>query len=202
MRTVTPEEFAVYKLDELEPDARQRAIEGVAGKLGGDWWDSADTDDISDVIRWTLAEKFGTPGYDQYGVGDFPGIPGVTLAEWDLERSEHLGLTGVLDRENAPALPWAAGVEDVVLSSARYGTDIDVRWDEDALDPDQERDLTVVRAECLEQAGAVRAAVETAISEAISAGRAEMEYKTSAEYAKQWIEANETEFLADGTLYA
>jgi hypothetical protein len=60
----------------------------------------------------------------------------------------------------------------------------------------------VVRAECLEQAGAVRAALEEAISAAISAGRAEMEYKGGEVYAKEWIEANEAEFLADGTLYA
>jgi hypothetical protein len=96
MRTVTPEEFAVYTLDELEPGARRRAIEEVAGKLGGDWWDSADTDDISDVIRWTLAEKVGTFEIGDYGVGDFPGIPRVTLDGWDLDRGEHLGLTGVL----------------------------------------------------------------------------------------------------------
>jgi hypothetical protein len=202
MRQITPDTFAVYQLDELEPDAREKAIEGIAEKLGGDWWDSNDIDDIASVMVYTLANEFGTPEHGKWGVADFPGIDGVTLESWDLDRGSYVGLRGTLTRENAPALPWADGVVEVGLTSRRDYTEIDVVTDEDELDPEQERDLTVVREECKALADAVQAAVEAAMQAALRDGRAELEYKTGAEYAKGFIESNEYEFLEDGTLYA
>jgi hypothetical protein len=202
MRTIKPEEFAVYQLDELEPDARRKAIEDMAERLAGEWWDQHDNADIRAVIVYTLAEQLRSPGWDKYGEGDFPGIDGIRVDAWDLDRGQSLGLTGVLNRENAPALPWADGVAQAELASASWsGTMIDVEWDEDALDPDQERDPTVVREECRDLAVRVREAIEAAISEALAPGVKESEYKGSAEYAEQHIEANGCEFLADGTLY-
>jgi hypothetical protein len=200
MRTIEPESFEVFSLDELSEDAQERAVEAIAAKLGGDWWDSDDNDDISNVIVYALAEKLGAPGWDFYGVGDFPGISGVKLEEWD-DRGR-IGVRGGLDRENAPALPWADGVVEARLTPVGFGrTEVDIHVDEDELDPEQERDLTVVRAECQERAAVVAQAIEEALSEALSAGHREIEYKTSEQYAREHIEANGLEFLADGSLY-
>lgn len=201
MREIEPESFKVYQLAELEPEAREKAIAGVAEKLGGDWWEQSDNDDITAVITAKLAELLGTPEWAEKSVCDVQ-IPGVKVEGWDLERGDSLDLRGVLDRDNAPALLWADGVTEVVLVATRWnGTDIEVRWDEDDRDPDQERDLTVVRMECQELAEKVEATVEAAIHGAKLAGRAELDYKTSAEYAREEIEANEREFYADGSLY-
>jgi hypothetical protein len=201
MREIKPDAFMVYHLDELEPAAREKAIEDMAARLGGEWWDQDDNDDIRDVMVYMLAGQLRSPGWDKYGAGDFPGINGVTMASWDLDRGQSLGLRGVLTRENAPALPWAAGVTQVELSTNWGGTTIDVEWDEDALDPDQQQDLTVVREQCQQQAVRVEEAVEAAIEAALAAGIKEAEYKGSAEYAEEHIEANGHEFLADGTLW-
>jgi hypothetical protein len=153
------------------------------------------------VIRYTLANEFGTPGHGDYGVGDFPGIDGVTLDGWDLDRGGYLSLSGALTRENAPRLPWTDGVVEIRLRARHEYTSIDVETDENDVDPHQERDLTVVREECRGLANAMERAVEYAVHAALKAGRAEVEYKTSAEYAESEIEANEREFLADGTPY-
>jgi hypothetical protein len=191
MRTIKNEDSNVYTLDELEPDARERAIENVAEKLGGEWWESSDTDDISAVMRYTLANKLGTPGHGDWGVGDFPGIDGVELRSWDLDRGSYLGLKGTLTRENAPALPWSDGVIEVTLTEGRDYTSISVEFDDEMATPD---------IELIE--GQMDEAVRDAMHEAMRDGRAEMEYKTGPECAREDIEANEREFYEDGTLYA
>jgi len=190
MRTITADDFDVYTLDELEPEARLRAIGEVAEKLGSTWWDSNDNDDISDVMRYTLANQFGTPGHGDFGVGDFPGITGVTLQSWDLDRGNYIGLTGVLTRENAPALPWTDGVEQVALREGNEYTSIDVEFDDTLAEPDME----LVNDQMTE-------AITDAMHEALRDGRAEMEYKTGEEYAAGFIEGNGLEFLEDGTQY-
>lgn len=203
MRKITPDSFEVYALDELEPAAREKAIEGIAEKLGGVWWDSDDIDDISGVLVYTLAEQFGAPGREKYDVGDFPGIDGIELVGWDLDRGSYLAARGTLTRENAPALPWAPGITQVTLSDGRGGyTVIDVETDEDDLDPYSELDVTVARDQCRELADVVEAAVEAAIQEALTAGRAEVDHKSSAEYAEDYILGGDYEFQADGTLYS
>ena len=191
MREINPDSFTVYSLDELEPDARRKAIEGIAELLGGDWWDSSDIDDISDVIRYTLANKFGTPDHGKYGVGDFPGIDGVTLESWDLDRGSYVGLRGTLTRENAPALPWDDDIDSVSLTAGRDYTSISVEFIDDA-------ELTSDDAQIVSDA--MEQAVRDAMHEALRDGRAEMEYKTGEEWAEQV--ASDREFHADGTLYA
>jgi hypothetical protein len=136
MREITPDAFTVYKLEELEPGAREKAIEGIAEKLGGAWWDQNDIDDISDVMRYTLASKFGTPDHGRWGEADFPGIPGVELGGWDLERGSYIGLRGTLTRENAPALPWVDRIVEVTLSEGRDYTSISVEYDDMLTDGD------------------------------------------------------------------
>jgi hypothetical protein len=204
MRRITPDEFNVYTLDELEPDARQRAIETIAEKLGGDWWDQHDIDNVNEAIAYALATALGTPGRENWGEADFPGIDGVKLGGWNLDRGSYLTLRGTLTRENAPALPWADGIIEVNLTNG-YGRDetgIDVETDEDDLDPDNELDLTVVREQCRALADAMETAVEDAMHAAMKVGREQMEYISSAEAAVEHIEANEREFYEDGTLYA
>jgi hypothetical protein len=188
MRKITPDSFEVYTLDELEPAAREKAVEGIAEKLGGDWWDSSDVEDVSDVLVYTLAEQFGTPGREKYGVGDFPGIPGVELRSWDLDRADYAALSGTLDRENAPALPWAAGIEVVSLTEGRDFTMIVVEFDDTLTDDD----VTLAN-------DAMEEAIHNAIHEAKRYGRAEIEHKTGAEWAEEV--ASGYEFHADGTLY-
>jgi len=189
-RTIKTEDFDVYTLDELEPEAREKAINDMAEKLGGEFWDQNDTDDISDVMRYTLANKFGTPGHGDYGVGDFPGIDGVKLVSWDLDRGSYLGLKGTLTRENAPALPWVDGVIEVILTEGRDYTSIDVDFDEELTADDMQ-----LASDTMEEA------IRDAMHEAMRDGRAEIEYKSGPEYAAEYLDSGAYEFEADGTLY-
>jgi hypothetical protein len=202
MREIEPESFVVYHLDELEPAAREKAVEAIAAKLGGEWWDSSDIDDVSDVIRYTLANEFGTPGHGDYGVGDFPGIDGVTLDGWDLDGGGYLSLSGTLTRENAPRLPWTDGLVEVTLVGGRDYTSISVEIDEDEVDLMNLPDLGRNRADRVRFIGGeMGQAVRNAMSAALKSGRDEVAYRTSPEYAEGVIEANEYEFLEDGTPY-
>lgn len=114
-----------YKYEELSDDAKQTAVETIAGKLAGDWWDENDIERVSETILYKLAEIFRSPGWDTFGAGDFPGITGVTLDGWDLERGAHVLVRGHLDRDNAPGLPWTDSVGGVTLTSHNYGTTVD-----------------------------------------------------------------------------
>lgn len=198
MRTIKPEAFEVFALDELEPDAKEKAVETVAGKLGGDWWDQDDIDDIGNAIVWSLANKLGTPGHEKYGDADFPGIPGVKLTEWDADRGK-IVVRGTLTRENAPSLPWTEGLTEVRLENPGLWQGTYTMVDT-AMHP-----LTLgraERAELVQQQETMHEAVEQALHAALADGRREMEYKTSTGYAREWIEANGLEFYADGRLYA
>src|SRR3954469_2995004 len=99
-----------YTFAELTDSAQAKAVEAVAEKLGGDWFDESDNDTIREDIVWELGRTLKAPGWDIEGAGDFRGIAGVTLDGWDLGQGDHLALKGTLDRDNAPALPWADGV--------------------------------------------------------------------------------------------
>lgn len=202
MRTIKTEDFDVYHLDELEPEARERAVEAIADKLASDWWDESDIDDISNVIVYALANEFGTPGHGEHGVADFPGIPGVGLDGWDLDRGSYVALRGTLTRENAPRLPWEDGIVEVTLTAGRGYTWVDVEIDEDEVDlmnlpdlPDnRRRRVGYIEIEMEE-------AVRNALHAALKSGRTEMEYKTGEENAVSMIEASGYEFEADGTPY-
>ena len=203
----------VYKLDELSDDAQQKAIDGIRERLGGAWWDSSDNDDIRDTMQYALAENFGTPGRQQYGIADYPGIPGVSIDGWDLDRGQSLVLAGTLDRANAPKLPWVDGIGAVKLEARRDHTYITVEDDEpECTCPDstfgwpqlhQSGCPTVTPSSVTDaQRFGLKEAVLDVIRAAWRAGEQEMEYKTSSEYAREWIEANETEFTEDGSLYS
>lgn len=187
MRTITTH-VTVYRYEELSDEAKQTAVRAISEKLNGPWWDQADNDAISEVIVAALAEALLTPGWNQYGVSDFPGIPGIKLVEWDLERGRLAKFTGTLTRENAPVLPWVAGIDSVLLSNPDIYRSVWVEVNDDDAVTD-------------ERIAAMRTATDAAIESAWQAGRREMDYKESDEYASEWIEANEPEFTEDGSHY-
>ncbi len=200
----------VYTLDELDPQVREKAVENVRNLLGGAWWDQSDDDDLARVIVYTLAEKFGTAGWDTSGVGDFPGIPGIKLDGWDMQRGQYIVLNGRLTRDNAPALPWVTGLGAVDLEAQRDHTYLSVENEDpecicpSALWAQGHQDCCPGAADnpaTEDERAALIQAVREAMADAWKAAYAEMEYKTSTEYAEEDIDANDREFLADGTLY-
>jgi hypothetical protein len=192
MREITPASFTVYALDELEPKARQDAICNIQALLGGAWWDADDVQEVSDAIVYGLAEALGTPGWDRYGVGDFPGVPGVQLDTWDLDRGDGVGFAGELTPSNAPKMPWPDGFERVLLQSSARGARTFVIVEM----PDE--DTSEQRAQAARR---LQEAVDEALFAAKEAGRVQLDYQTSEHRAVEDIEANEREFTADGQLY-
>lgn len=184
----------VYTFDELSADAQSKAVEEVRQKLGGAWWDSSDSDDIEGVIVVTLGEQLGEPKAADYGPGDYPGIPHIKVTEWSLGRGQTLAMQGYLNRENAPRLPWTDGMVQVDLVSMHddhsYITVETTDLDEDDYLPATKQEIeTIIQA------------VRDAMSAAMFAGEAEMEYKTSEEHAREWCENNAREYTEDGSMY-
>lgn len=194
MRVITTVE-TVYTFAELSEEAQQKAITEIREKLDGPWWDSADTEALGEAIIYSFAHTVGTPKVSNYGSGDFPGIPAVKMQGWDVERGGALALDGYLDRDNAPSLPWVAGIIQVALTSRRSDhTSISIELtdlEEDEIPPADQA-----------QQAAMDQAVRNAISAALTAGREELEYKTGEEYAREWAATNDhQEYNEDGTLY-
>jgi hypothetical protein len=201
----------VYALDELSPEARAKAVEDFAAKLGGEWWDSHDAERVSETIVYDLAARLEAPGWDRWGVGDFPGIDGVKLTGWDIERGQSVMFDGRLTRANAPALPWVEGIDAIELDAKRDYTSVsveesepvctctgDVSWLAPHLD---DCPSNVPNPSTPEQHRTLVEAVKDAMHGAWKAGRDEGEYISSEENAVQCIEANEHRFLEDGSLY-
>lgn len=115
-----------FKYEELSDNAKQTAVETVAGKLGGEWWDSNDSDRVSEAITYKLAEIFQSPEWDTTGEGDFPGIDGITMSGWNLDRGSYILASGTVTRENAPGLPWSDSIAYAILSDQRSYVQIDV----------------------------------------------------------------------------
>lgn len=114
-----------WKYTELTDEAKLKAVETIAGKLGGDWWDNHDTNRVGDTIRWELGRTLKSPGWDTMGQEEFS-LSGIQLNGWDVDRGSHVAVEGTLTRESAPGLPWADGVAEVQLTATRYGTTVDV----------------------------------------------------------------------------
>lgn len=190
-RTIQPEAFEVFTLDELTPEARLKAIANVTSLMAGDWWDEGDVEQVSKAIVYAFAEALMSPGWNRYDEGDFPGIDGVQLGGWDLDRADTVALDGTLTRQNAPALPWLDGIVEVRLEVAPRGGHTYIG-------------VVVEHGETSLARGAVmlmRNAVTDAMFAAKSAGRRQLEWLTSNERAEDDILANGREFTADGELY-
>jgi hypothetical protein len=207
MRTVTTS-VNVYTFAELSEAAQQKAIQGICELLAGPWWDGSDNDDIGNTIVYALAERFNSSEWDTKGEGDFPGIAGVSIEAWSMDRSQILAVAGTLDRQNAPGLPWIDGIKEVQLT-AHCGDSTSIELIErEAECTCSDNWLSPHDDGCPSQTPPVidttaRMALETAVMEALhdawKAGETEMEYKTGEEWAKQLAE--DYEFTDDGTLY-
>lgn len=203
MREIT---IRVYEFDELSDQAQERAVEVIREKLDGVWWDSADNEDVQDAIVYALAGKLGTPGRDAYGAADFPGVDGVSVDGWDVDRHQSLAVSGRLDRDNAPALPWADGLDHVELLGRRSNfTSVDT-IECDPADctcptdqPAHDEDCPSLVEATDEQHRTLDQAVRDALSEAWSAGEAEAERKTGEQYARE--KAADHQFTETGELY-
>jgi hypothetical protein len=182
-----------YSFDELGPDAQDKAVQQVAERHAGPWWDQSDNDDIAGVMIYTFAEKLGTPGWDKFGTADFPGIPGVTLEAWDLEQGRTIVFAGSLTRDNAPSLPWADGIDSVEMRSGRNRSKIEPMLVEDGSE--------VVTGDQIDAAASIADAVLGFTQDAWFAGDKEADYKTGLEYAREWCENNDQqEYDVDGEL--
>lgn len=190
-------EIKWFTLAELkEFDDGGRAFEAACGAIVTAMWESGSTgESVAETILYAFAQQIGEPTVEKHGVGDYPGVPGVTLDGWDLERGSFLALRGTLTRDNAPALPWDehndALIDHIDLRSVRDGTDVYVAESDAAWDVD----VTVVRQsqDTLEQA------VRDAIGAALSAGRLAAEDVEDEDYLLDLAEANEWEFTETGS---
>lgn len=186
MREITPAAFKVYTFEELSEAAQKKAVAEISEKLNGAWWDDSDLERLRETMRFAFARELQAPGSENFGPGDYPGIDGVELGEWDLERGQSIEFKGRLTRENAPALPWVDGIPSVLLGDRNYGM-VYVEIADQAVSQDLE--------------DALDRAVRDAMQAAWKDGRAEMDYMEGDEYAEGWIEGNLPEFYEDGTYY-
>jgi hypothetical protein len=206
MRTITMS-VTVYSFDELDPQAQDHAIEQVRQQQIDAPWDSTDIEMIEESIVYALAEALRAPGWDTYGEGDFPGIPHLNLREWDLDRGQSLTVSGYLDRANAPGLPWVDGIDAVELGAVRHGTEITVTVSEpDCTCPvdtywHAEDCAPVTPAVTDQHICAMEDAVTDAVHAAWTAGRDELEYWHSTDYARELVANGTYEFTVDGDLY-
>lgn len=187
----TPHVRFSYTFADLSEDAKLKALETIAGKLSGDWFDDGNREDIAATIVMSLAVDIAFPGHEKYGEGDFPGIDGVKLESWDADRAE-AGFHGTLTRENAPGLDWPEDVYALDLDARRYGgTTITVELEEDV---EETADVTAV-------ADAFKQTVREKIQGAATAGQRQAEYIGSEENAQEHIDGNDPEFTEDGDLF-
>jgi len=186
VETTTRELFA---LDELGDTARQEAIEAMANRV----YEWTEASDLACTIVYAIAAALKSPGWDTYGSGDFPGVDGLELWEWDVERLE-ITARGSLTRESAPALPWGMFTVFHFESPSReahagnqgedgYWTDAG-NWSDHG-------------PEC-HAFGILEQAIREALHDGIVAARDELEYLCSEAAIVEDCEANEQEFTEDG----
>ena len=181
----------LFTLDELGDTARQDAIEAMASRV----YQWTEASDLASTIVFEIAHALQTPGRDDYGPGDFPGIDGLELWEWDVERLD-ITARGSLTLESAPALPWGM-LESYRLGgghdyAAAYYTDKDGYWIEVAEFLDEDDAAIPLAFNILEQA------IREALHDGIVAARDELEYRCSEAAIIEDCEANEQEFTVDG----
>lgn len=185
--------FPVYSYDELNDKAKIKAAEEIRDKLNGPWWDSSNVDEMKAEITYGLAEALKSPGWDTFGRGGFPGIDGVTVTGYDLERGQSIDVEGTLTPANAPRLPWVEGMVSVALNDPDCGP-LFVEWEDGHEDG-------VETAASYAAETAMKEAIRNAMQLAWRMGRDEMDYIEGTEYAVEWIEGNNPEFHADGRFY-
>jgi hypothetical protein len=206
MREITTE---VFGFDELTETAQERAVEAVRERLAAGW-DDVDIEAMRFAIATKLSEVLKSPGWEENET-----TAGVTVAGFDADRGQALAVTGRLDRDNAPGLPWVDGIERVDLGSYRSEhtrvavVEADPECSEECsadADPATPHDDGCPMVESSpvtrEQSNALEQAVRDALHDAWQSGVQECEYRTSKKRAREDIEANGHEFTEDGALYA
>jgi hypothetical protein len=201
--------ITVFDFDELSEPAQARAIEVLREKLAGPLWDDDDIDAVQDAIVHALAEKLGTVGASRHGPADFTGIRGVRLDGWDLERQHSIAVSGILDRDNAAALPWVDGLDHVELSGHRsHSTEVTVQdataectcsADHYLLPHDDDCPSLGPPPVTADQRDALEDAVRDGLCAAWTAGEREAESRTGEERAR--AVATDYQFTEDGELY-
>lgn len=195
MRTIVTETtvYDVHELREHHPDGFERAHD----RFAEDYWRSGlGHEEVPEVLTYGIAGGFKTPGWDTYGQGDFPGIPGISIDEWDMEYGrEYLRLEGTLCREDAPGLPWP---ED--CDRARFG-----RANRDWTGSHRELLLEDSYPEWIadeerEDVQAFWARLDEIIADALLDARKEVEYRQSEESFLEDALCNDWEFDEDGIL--
>lgn len=185
-------EIKWYSLAELkELDDHGRAFEAACQAIVQATWEDSTKESINEDMVYAFAEQIGEPDREKYGEADYPGVPGVKLEGWDLDRGQHVAMSGTLTRENAPALPWHESISEVALRSVRHGTDLWPRESDEAIDFDLA--IVVQAKEALEQA------VQDALNEALAAGNRAEDSSREEEYLLDLAAANEWEFTETGS---
>lgn len=186
-----------YAFDELSEEAQEHALEEIREREY--LWACEEPDHLAETILYSIADSFKAPGFDTYGSGDFPGIRGMELAEWDVDRRT-CSIEGTLTPETAPALPWPAD-----CGYARFGR-VEAEWtgnhrglwlvDEDgaALYPEWMAD------EDREDVQAFWEKVDEAMGEAMSAAYQELEYLCGEECARERIADMGEDFTETGDI--
>lgn len=193
MRRVVTETFEVFYLPELMPTAYSRAVDALVAARA-DLWEMpmGDIGMVAEDIMYALGQALGDPRVGDFGEGDYPGVDGLSVEGWSFENAPSVAVDGNLTRQNAPGLPWVPGIEEVwLVPEGIYRmnrTEITV-WSPNA------RGIEVQRKAMLE-------AVYAALAKAEQAGLAAVRYATSRAAVIADAEANELEFLHDGTPYA
>jgi hypothetical protein len=178
-----------FSFGELSDVAKGAAVAQVLERNASREWDSFDVDNARDLMVYTMAEKFQSPGWDKFGVGDFPGIVNVEIPAFDLDR-QWIGAEGTLTRENAPSLPWVDAIDSVTMEAPHRvdATVVNVH------ESDEGAELTGAQSDAMEEA------VTDALHAAITAATTEQEYQAGEEKAREDAE-NEYQFTADGSIY-
>jgi hypothetical protein len=184
----------IYTFAELTGTARQNATDAIIEALADDRYEAA-----RETVLWALAERLKTPGWDEYGPGDFPGIGGLDLVDWDIDRGYYVALSGEFNEDNAPGLPWPRLISRVQVSARRSGTSYDeFSYDEDYADAQGLASHAWIEArdKATEQ---IESAIDEAITYALSVASKEYDHQLSDEYIAEVADGNEWEFLEDGT---
>jgi hypothetical protein len=193
--------YTLAELKEHHPNGYERAMDALRSIL----WEDSQRESVSDDIAYEFARRVGEPTVDRYGEGDYPGVPGVGLKGWDLERGSYVAFAGTLEREHCPGLPWdETGWLDVVrLTAGQHGTGIEVVSSEEDDVPYigwHERTFTEDQQRLFDMRQAMADAVQDALSEALASGQRAAEAMSGEEYLLETAEANEWEFDAHGVM--
>lgn len=197
VETKTVTYYTLAELKEHHPNGYERALD----KLRTSLWEDGQRESVSEDITYEFGQRVGDTTVERYGTGDYPGVDGVELKGWDLERGSYVAFAGTLTPENSPALPWHDWLEQVDLRAGRSYTENNVvdsenapyiPWNKRETDYDEDqRALVQIR-------DAMRDAIDAALSEALASGQRAAEHLESEENLLELAQANEWEFDEHG----